>query len=767
MKKDFWAIFLIVIFTGLFFLRLFYSQKSSAYPTPSFFVTPDFGGSDMWQLNLPAKFFLSQSLKNNQLPVWNQNIGLGFPMTAEGQIGAFNLTNLIFFKFLPFIYAFNLGFVFIFAFTGIGAYLYLRNIKINRLVSLFSALSFSYSAFFACHISHFNLIQTASFLPWLFLFTERIINDKSQKSNYLLFSFFLAQQIFSGFPQITFITLIGITGYLILRLFSEPNRRRFSVFLFFSFSVFLGFSLSAIQLLPQVEFLINSTRAAGQSLSSALQYSFSLHNLLMFVNPNALGTPANGTYPDLIASNFAVFWENNGFMGFLPIAGVFLAIFFLRRRLTIIYFLILGVSFLLMLGRYSPLYVVYLFPPFSFFRVPSRFILPFIWSIIVISSLALNVIICKIAPIGHTAVSQVGKFLRLKEFLIGLIGVGLMIASLFHLLSFSYNYNPIAPAQKILEPPETANFLKNLSTEKQNRFFLIPDHEFWNQVFLKRGWQDFSPFIYFRNNLNSNLNLIYNTSSFRVYPIQLVKRYNLLNSLVESSVMVGNEKAGIDDLGIKILSLSSVKYLLSPYEIATPSSLLKVFETKENLEGFPSYKIYENSQALPRAYFVESTVVAKTLEDFVRYLADEKFDIKKTAIVESVILGTPPWRGTPESQTDSGQARMTKNERTQKTTIQWLKDSPQEIILKVDIPTTSLLVLADSYYPGWKAFIDGKETAIQPVNLNFRGIMVEQGSHEIKFTYQPKSFFWGKIISIGSLVFLLFLTIRPLFRIIF
>lgn len=736
-KEDLLAICFLILFTVLFFLKLF-------YPFPSLFVTPDFGGSDLWQLNLPAKFFLSQSLVNNTLPLWSSYIGMGFPVLAEGQIGTLSLSNLLLFKFLPFVTAFNLSFIFLFTFTALGTYLYLKTIKIQTLVSFFSALSFAFSGFFICHISHINLIQASSFLPWIFLFVERIF-QKNKTSDYIIFALLISQQIFSGFPQITFITLVSLLLYTFFRLlFTNRNSFKKTVinnWLIVSkiaIFVFLGFSLSAIQLLPQFEFLKRSNREGGMSLGLALQYSFPLKNLSTLINPRALGTPENGSYPDLVRSDYAVFWENNAFLGFLPVLALLAGIFLIgKNKLIRANFLILVISLLFMLGKSSPLYVAYIFPPFSYFRVPSRFILPFIWSIIVICALALNYFFTK---------TKRRAILKITILL-------LMILSLIHLLSFSFVYNPVRPAEEILKPPETAKYLQNLPEDKQGRFFLIHDYEFWNQMFINKGWQNFDPFVYFRNNLNSNFNLIYDIPTLRVYPIQLTNRFNVFNGLLESGVKIENGKAEINDLSIKLLSFSNCQYIISPYEITSPKSLEKTYETKKNYPGFPSYKIYLNPQALPRAYFVTSTAKAETVDQFVRILADEMFDIGKTAIVEKDL---------PFSEIAS--TALTQHHTDY--SLNWQKDSPQEIIIDINTPQKGLLVLADTYYPGWKAYVDNQETEILPVNLNSRGVIIDRGEHQIKFSYQPKSLEIGKLVSLGAVIILLLVSLFPRFSMI-
>ena len=81
-----------------------------------------------------------------------------------------------------------------------------------------------------------------------------------------------------------------------------------------------------------------------------------------------------------------------------------------------------------------------------------------------------------------------------------------------------------------------------------------------------------------------------------------------------------------------------------------------------------------------------------------------------------------------------------------------VEHSPNRVTIDAYLSEPGLLVLADAYYPGWKAFVDGKETKIYRANYVMRGVFITGGRHVVEFRYDPLSFEVGVIISLASLV---------------
>ena len=88
----------------------------------------------------------------------------------------------------------------------------------------------------------------------------------------------------------------------------------------------------------------------------------------------------------------------------------------------------------------------------------------------------------------------------------------------------------------------------------------------------------------------------------------------------------------------------------------------------------------------------------------------------------------------------------------------WLTSyKPNELIYKYSAGSEKLAVFSEIWYPaGWKAFIDGKASDYLRVNWTLRGMVVPAGDHEIRFSFEPASYYTGNKISLASsIIFIL------------
>jgi|GEM_PF-1920156 len=96
--------------------------------------------------------------------------------------------------------------------------------------------------------------------------------------------------------------------------------------------------------------------------------------------------------------------------------------------------------------------------------------------------------------------------------------------------------------------------------------------------------------------------------------------------------------------------------------------------------------------------------------------------------------------------------------------IESIKRKEGRISMKVTATNVGLVVVSNTYYPGWIAKMDGVERRIVPVDGFIQGIVVPPGTHELKLLYRPTSFIMGGCASLLALIILLLPPLARRFR---
>jgi hypothetical protein len=152
----------------------------------------------------------------------------------------------------------------------------------------------------------------------------------------------------------------------------------------------------------------------------------------------------------------------------------------------------------------------------------------------------------------------------------------------------------------------------------------------------------------------------------------------------------------------------------------------------------PDARIYRNPAALPRAFLVDHQVVAPSAAAARDTVTAMSFPARSVAVTEKRIAGIP--QGTAGAAAGGAEISSYQDER---------------VILKTDARRRSLLVLTDSWFPGWKATVDGHSAPIERVDYLIRGVPVPAGKHRVEFSYEPASWRAGWILSLIALIAIL------------
>ena len=141
-------------------------------------------------------------------------------------------------------------------------------------------------------------------------------------------------------------------------------------------------------------------------------------------------------------------------------------------------------------------------------------------------------------------------------------------------------------------------------------------------------------------------------------------------------------------------------------------------------------KIYRNESALPRAWIVHSVVevTPNDLDAVEAHLRSAEFD----PAAEAVIEGNLPGQGGAPSPGDQ---------------VEITEYSADKVTIQAELADSGLLVLSDTIYPGWKAYVDAVEQPIYATNLTMRGVYVNGGHHEVVFKFESETFRQGLYVS--------------------
>jgi hypothetical protein len=160
------------------------------------------------------------------------------------------------------------------------------------------------------------------------------------------------------------------------------------------------------------------------------------------------------------------------------------------------------------------------------------------------------------------------------------------------------------------------------------------------------------------------------------------------------------------------------------------------------------YGTFENQTCLPRAMVVEHWNVIPDDNEAIGILISPYYEPRQSAIIDGLPTGQAiQIPSAPPAQKTFGSSY--KDYGIDSICYDWNK-----VRIKANAKKQSLLVLNDTWYPGWKAFVDGKEQTIVRANAVFRGVFLEPGQHDILFVYEPWQFKAGAAISIGTLLIL-------------
>lgn len=177
--------------------------------------------------------------------------------------------------------------------------------------------------------------------------------------------------------------------------------------------------------------------------------------------------------------------------------------------------------------------------------------------------------------------------------------------------------------------------------------------------------------------------------------------------------MVGSDRArNLADPRIR--ALLNVRYILWPDWQLGPAPGGTVVSQSQLRDG-RTYETLLAEDGLPRARLLARAVV-KSDDEAVPYMLSEAFD----PAAEVVLAQEPPVA--LDGQPVQG-------------SVTWEEHTPNRLRLRVSVDRPALLVVADNWFPAWRATVDGAEAPVLRAYHTLRAVPVDAGEHTVEMTY--------------------------------
>jgi len=179
----------------------------------------------------------------------------------------------------------------------------------------------------------------------------------------------------------------------------------------------------------------------------------------------------------------------------------------------------------------------------------------------------------------------------------------------------------------------------------------------------------------------------------------------------------------------QFMAAANIKYIISGLELQmfNSDSNAVTKDIQEVYRGSTAI-VYRNNLAMQRAYLVPNVQVIPNTDSALAFLKIKGWNPHSVAVVDRP-LGVEMPTSMLVSQTEITEKK------------------PDKVVIRTTANRPALLVLADVYAHGWKAWVDDKPTPIAIANIAFRGVPVTAGTHTVRFEFDPDDLRTGRTIS--------------------
>lgn len=746
-----------------------YVALAVLYFLPAFLPLAHLYGSDYFAGAFFFHEFISDRLAAGELPKWVPYVYGGVPLFSNPGSTYYPvrwLGDLVF----PVTKIYPTMFVVQFALAGIGAYLLSRELGARRWIAFVAGIAFQFTGLTMSFVlaGHDGRIIVATLAPLLFFFLHRGVRTGGIGS-------FVGAAATVGFALLSFqiqsayYLLVGGAIWAVFCIvhhgvFRTPSILGKRVALGLA-AVAFGFALAAVNFLPFLDYVERSPRGAteGRGYEYSTSWSMPPGEIVGIAVPEQAGVLEHyrGANPFKLHTEYA---------GALVVALLILGFAYARRDRRWWFFVGLSVFALtIAFGGHTPVYRLWyeLLPGTKRFRAPSISFFLVSMSLVAMAAITLEAIAARLdARPARTRAGEADAALpNFGKWLLGigaLAVVGLLVAAggddgtaraaarSAGWLRFAAFLGVVlgllwAWSRRALTPMALALALATVTVVDlwivDRRFFEVresPEETFPADgvvAFLRSQPQPSRVWVL---PLGGGVAYPREPNYLMRFDIEQaggehgnqLQRYNeFVGAGTETYVDWHNFLAGLVDPRnahmLRFLDAANVRYLIT----GVPLQGLPYPVVHASRDGV----VFENPNALPRAWLVGNAVEVPEGSE-IETMSAPSFDFRTTAVVDSL---TEPLAGGPVT----GEARV-------------LTYEPDRIVIETTADRDALLVVADNWYPDWKATVDDTDSRVLRANHAFRGVRVPAGTHTVELVFAPAALRTGFIIWIVGLTLL-------------
>jgi hypothetical protein len=743
-----WPVFAgrVMLPADMCLLMLPWNELRSQFPE---FYRPHNPMFDPIQQYLPWRIYAVESLRAGFIPLWNPYAFCGTPFLANLQSTVLYPPNVLF-LLTGARHGFGVSAIVHLSLGGLFMYAFLRTLALSPAASLLGALVLMFNGFTVTWLEFPTLsLWVFMWLPALLLCCERAL--RSPRSVWPgLCALVVGVQLLGGHLQVSAYLMLACVLYGLVRIVGVKGtaRHRAGAAGLLVVSIAVGMLLAAAQVLPTLELAKHSGRVTAEA-GAAVRTAFPLTHLILYLVPNFFGNPVHYNYwGDYQNPGVINFFETACYVGVLPLLLGAWSLRLWRRREVVFFGALTLLAVLAAIG--SPLYLL-LHKAIPGFRelaglgrvlclaafglaglaavglddllgnkLPKRSsqyviapVLGLVWIAVACyeyqplrnlldASWRFNAYVIQQIAIAVALVILSGLLIglrvraRLPAGGVGAVACLLLLADLF---LFGLGFNPFVDADLAYPQTESTRWLQNH----------LGSQRFGSLASDRMDWMAHnSPMIF-------GLRDIHGSDSLRVRrSFELVSGPTL-------------DQAHYPPADSPLLDALGVRYLMTRQQAGDSWRL-----------AYPGKSpIYENTEAVSRARLVHNFRTGTDAEG--RAALERGCRPGEEAILHpdgpGIELGRPAAAavGDPTG------------------TVVFVRDAPNEVVIETESAAPALLILSDSYYPGWRAHIYEALATVVRTNYAFRGIAVPAGRQVVTLRYEPASFRVGLCFSLLAL----------------